>query len=1112
MGQTTYKNQGTPGTPPTGYTAIYPKTDKKIYQLDDTGTEKEVGSGASPGLHASTHTDGTDQIADATQTDSGLMSDVDKTKLDSVTGNLVGDTDAQTLSNKTLTTPVISDFSNAGHDHSDVANGGAVDHSDLSGVTSDQHHSQLHTVDSHSDTSTTGSQLDTLVAGLNTTLHFHDSDRDRSNHSGTQSSSTISDFDTEVSNNTDVSANTTHRGSSSGVHGITGSVVGDADAQTLSNKTLTAPIIGDFSNAGHDHSDVANGDTINHGDLSSVTSDQHHPQLHTIDSHSDTSATGSQLDTLVAGLNTTLHFHDSDRDRSNHSGTQLASTISDFDTEVSNNTDVSANTTHRGSDGKDHSDVVLNNTHRSSDGKDHSDVVLNNTHRSSDGTDHGFIDQDLQTTASPSWAGVTISGITQGSILFAGSGGAVSQDNANLFFDDTNDYIGLGTNTPADRVGVKSAGGTAIAQLGSTLLTNGDFATDLSSWTAGAGWSWSSGTALHTAGNTATLTQGVAVTSDQQYQAEVTISGRTAGTVTASFPGSPESASLSTNATHTFTFRAASTSTINLTFTPTTDFDGALDDVSFKLITPASTYDLAVYDSTGARSGATITAGLASLNNSNIGVGAGRYNTTGSNNVNQGYQAGYNNTTGSSNINQGYQTGYSNTTGTANVNQGYLAGYSGTTCSNNVNQGYQAGYSNTTGSNNVNQGYQAGYSNTTGGANINQGYLAGYNNTTGSSNVNQGQQAGYNNTAGHNNVNQGRQAGELNTTGSNNVNQGRQAGRNTSTGAANETSSNCTMLGYDTRVNASGDTNETAIGNGAIGIGSNTVTLGNSAVTQTRLGGIASTINGGVSSGWINNALSMGHDSSSHVSWIQSGGNPSGTDLLLNQAGGKVAIGTDDLDGTPDAGTLTIKGDTNDGSTYPLVLRDSGDVNVFTVDSDGDVSISGETAFYKAATFISQRVVLLNDVLLRFGNGVNDCHILQSTAQANNTMIFGAPAASLSFVFTDQANKEKNHDLAAQIDPTLFLFSATNPDTDNTQYGYFQHDRTDFVIGQATGATKLAGAVKHNVTTVSTATYTVLADDHTLHVTYTGTGTIDITLPDSFATDGRQLVVMDAGW
>lgn len=52
--------------------------------------------------------------------------------------------------------------------------------------------------------------------------------------------------------------------------------------------------------------------------------------------------------------------------------------------------------------------IGLNTTHRGSDGKDHSDVVLNNTHRTSDGTDHTYVDQDVRTSASPTFAGLTI--------------------------------------------------------------------------------------------------------------------------------------------------------------------------------------------------------------------------------------------------------------------------------------------------------------------------------------------------------------------------------------------------------------------------------------------------------------------------------------------------------------------------------------------------------------------------------------------------------------------------------------------------------------------------------------------------------------------------------
>jgi hypothetical protein len=52
---------------------------------------------------------------------------------------------------------------------------------------------------------------------------------------------------------------------------------------------------------------------------------------------------------------------------------------------------------------------------------------------------------------SPSLTSLTLSGLTAGSMLFAGAGGLITQDNANLFFDDTNNNLrlfggGVGTN------------------------------------------------------------------------------------------------------------------------------------------------------------------------------------------------------------------------------------------------------------------------------------------------------------------------------------------------------------------------------------------------------------------------------------------------------------------------------------------------------------------------------------------------------------------------------------------------------------------------------------------------------------------------------------------
>ncbi|MCA9382686.1 tail fiber domain-containing protein, partial [Candidatus Dojkabacteria bacterium] len=43
----------------------------------------------------------------------------------------------------------------------------------------------------------------------------------------------------------------------------------------------------------------------------------------------------------------------------------------------------------------------------------------------------------------------TATAFTTGSIVFAGTSGVYTQDNAKFFWDDTNDYLGLGTNTPS---------------------------------------------------------------------------------------------------------------------------------------------------------------------------------------------------------------------------------------------------------------------------------------------------------------------------------------------------------------------------------------------------------------------------------------------------------------------------------------------------------------------------------------------------------------------------------------------------------------------------------------------------------------------------------------
>jgi hypothetical protein len=63
------------------------------------------------------------------------------------------------------------------------------------------------------------------------------------------------------------------------------------------------------------------------------------------------------------------------------------------------------------------------------------------------------------------YGNITPTGFTQGSVIFAGSGGQLSQNNAQFFWDNTNNRLGIGTTSPA----------VSIDSTGSLRLRNGTF-------------------------------------------------------------------------------------------------------------------------------------------------------------------------------------------------------------------------------------------------------------------------------------------------------------------------------------------------------------------------------------------------------------------------------------------------------------------------------------------------------------------------------------------------------------------------------------------------------------------------------------------------------------
>lgn len=61
-----------------------------------------------------------------------------------------------------------------------------------------------------------------------------------------------------------------------------------------------------------------------------------------------------------------------------------------------------------------------------------------------------------------------------------------------------------------------------------------------------------------------------------------------------------------------------------------------------------------------------------------------------------------------------------------------------------------------------------------------------------------------------------------------------------------------------------------------------------------------------------------------------------------------------------------------------------------------------------------------------------------------------------NFIFTRNSNVNKDHDHdTASANPTIFVHSNTDPDTDNTQWLSFAHDQTDGVIEAGKGAVKV---------------------------------------------------------
>jgi trimeric autotransporter adhesin len=203
--------------------------------------------------------------------------------------------------------------------------------------------------------------------------------------------------------------------------------------------------------------------------------------------------------------------------------------------------------------------------------------------------------------------------------------------------------------------------------------------------------------------------------------------------------------------------------------------------------------------------------------NTFLGCETGFYTTTGHYNLFAGHQAGYKNTTGNNSVALGYralynQTGDGLTEALYNTAVGTEALYS-TNPSSTSNGRYNTGvgalamHANTTGTQNTAVGMEASYSNTSGSNNTACGYSALFANTNGVDNTAFGTNSLNGTTTGDYNTSVGASALGTNTTGSQNTAFGWSAG------VVSGSLSNTIAIGYNAVVNAS---NKAVIGNSSV--------------------------------------------------------------------------------------------------------------------------------------------------------------------------------------------------------------------------------------------------------------------------------------------------------
>ncbi len=415
--------------------------------------------------------------------------------------------------------------------------------------------------------------------------------------------------------------------------------------------------------------------------------------------------------------------------------------------------------------------------------------------------------------------GDSITSATAGSVLFAGTSGVLAQDNANFFWDDTNNRLGIGTASPGAQLQVNAG---AADTIGSIIKAATSQTADLLQFQN------SSATVLtkiDSAGKLGVKTSSIDASADFQVTGD--------GYITSGFGvGTTETTDGRITSTNGFNVPSANNTNIlrvggTIVFHTAGGSSGAFGPPNNIWLGNGVGVNLAaVYENVAIGGSGTMQSASTAFRNTVIGNVALTGITTGNSNAAIGWGAGNGITSGSNNLAIGSQTLFTaGVTGSTNLAIGFAAMRDGAvTSSDNTAIGSSAGRSITSGGSNVMIGVGAGYSGSvqlttgtqniligdqTGGNGSNNIFIgigAGSNSGTGGHGIGIGSGALRNNTAGYviavgvgamqantsGTLNAAFGSGSMggNTTGSGNTGLGYDAGRFQQTG------SNNTYVGY----------------------------------------------------------------------------------------------------------------------------------------------------------------------------------------------------------------------------------------------------------------------------------------------------------------------------